>query len=193
MILSIYAIEAPRLAAAKAVRSALWELHVQRDGDPENRPTFTDACGVLDAFAEDGVAKLAEVDGASEGISALLRSLRADGVFVTVGSPEKALRAHKAEKLREQGATPEAVFAELAPGDPPPPPAPEFRSDAAAASALALVVMSKGNPLAACAHAVTLCRAQGVATLPVWRAVQQDIIATFPWCAPMLADDDALL
>ncbi len=97
-------------------------------------------------------------------------------MFATSGDFKAAKAAYEAERAPQ-------------PVAPAPEPEPQIRPDAAAATALALVVMAEGNPLRAAAHAVTLCRAQGDATTPVWRATQQYIFATFPWVSDMLEAD----
>jgi hypothetical protein len=53
--------------------------------------------------------------------------------------------------------------------------------------------MANGNPLVAAAHAATLSRAQGDLSKPMWRVVQQNIIATFPWIEVTLKRDGVLL
>lgn len=195
MILSIFAVESEAIVAVKAIREALRVLYdAEAEGSPEPRPGLAAAKAVLDAFREDGVAKLGETDDA-DGAANLILALRANGVFATTGSPERALRYHRAERLRQEGATPEEAFAALAPGDAPEAPAepPAIRPDAGASTALALMQMADGNPLAAAAFAATLSRAQGEASIPMWRVVQRFIIATYPFIQETLSESGVLL
>ena len=190
MILSIYAVESPPVVAVKAIREALRKLH---DGHhaSQPRPSLAEAKALLDTFIADGSVILGRTD-ADEGVPELIAALRANGVFVTQGSPERAARNHEAEKMRAAGATPEEQIAALAPGEPPEG-APAFRDDAAAACALALMQMAEGEPLTAAIYALTLCHAQGEGTIPVWRSVQQNLISTFPWIEQLLQLNGGLI
>ncbi len=165
MVISVYAIESSPVVAVKALRAAARVLR------PELAEDFEWARSVFNDFREAGARSFAVPEADDGQVVAVIAALRENGVFATTGDPYAAKATHEAEN------TPQTA------------PEPSIRPDAAAATALALVVMAEGNPLRAAAHAVTLCRAQGDATAPVWRATQQYIFATFPWVEGMLEAD----
>ena len=186
MKLTIYAIESSPVVATKAIREALRKIF------PGAPVPVTDAYVVLVGFNEEGEAVLADLPDDTEGVAALLAALGENGVFATVGDPQRARRQYDAQKLSEAGATPEDVFNALAPGE-----APEAASDEesdlthSAATAMTLLVMTEGNPLNACAHAFTLARATGDPEF--WTEVQRNLVSTFPFLEKLLRDNGVLL
>lgn len=188
MKLTIYAVESGPVVAVKAIREALRVLY------PDTEVTMWDAQAVLREFNSEGSTVLADVPD-DKATSQVIYALHANGVFATMGDPERAKRQHDARKLSEAGATPEDVFDALAPGEPPEAPSDEEpdRADAdhAAQTCMALLVMTEGNPLNACAHAHALSRTTGDPEF--WTEVQRDLVATFPWLAGPLSENGLLL
>jgi hypothetical protein len=188
----IIAVEYGRIQSVKAVRAALEHL---------NGPNaYSEARQLLDHVnpAKGEFSRL----GGYENPQPIIAALREAGVVATSSSdPADAQQSYLAKRASANGATPEQVFAEFAPGeagdDPegrsgPSEPDQGGKALKAAYASLSLMQFAEGAPLVAGVHAATLANLTPD-SYDLWQSAQQLLIGAFPWAKDTLEENGVLL
>lgn len=163
---------ANRLRSLRAVRDALNAL----GGD--DVASAAEAAAILRTFAEDGFAYLG--DGNADALEAARSALAAQMCEGTINlDPEVEAKRQAARRMTREGATPEQVFAEHAPGQPAQPQAAVELSPKVYRTAIGIMAGANGNPLTAAAQANTLARTTEDAAF-YWQVIGA-LCETFPW------------
>lgn len=162
----------------KAIREAL------REFDPE--ATFETASDVLETAQTQGFTLLANAEYVAS--MKVREKLLEHGIGTALNlDPVAYAERQAARQMTADGASPEAVFAMIAPGEPQVGSLPDEQSYR---TAMVLMANMEGNPLKASSVAIGLARTTG--EVAFYTKVVASMIVVFPWLEEMLKQQKLL-